>query len=163
MDMLSSSLAVALEREHREIDAGIAGYAVKPSEGQLLARAIRALRRHIYLEEEILFPMLLAAEPASGRSLSALVREHARIWDLLEPLEHDLGTRPIEPARIRQLKSFLMHHNRNEEKDLYPRTDEVLPQPAADRMRAFLDSAELPEGWVCIKSRPASSRQAAAR
>lgn len=62
------SLAAALEREHHEIDAGIAAFTAAPGDWQPLARAIRALRRHIYLEEEFLFPLLREAEPGSRSS-----------------------------------------------------------------------------------------------
>ena len=41
------SLAAALEREHHEIDAGIAAFTAAPGDWRPLARAIRALRRHI--------------------------------------------------------------------------------------------------------------------
>ncbi|HEX6449950.1 MAG TPA: hypothetical protein VF060_10865 [Trebonia sp.] len=36
---------------------------------------------------------------------------------------------------------------------LYPRADDALPPAAAERLRAFLGSGELPEGWVCMKAR----------
>jgi regulator of cell morphogenesis and NO signaling len=59
------TLACALEREHREIDAGIEAFLAPRSEGTrrlgALRRAIEALRRHIFLEEEFLFPPLRAA------------------------------------------------------------------------------------------------------
>jgi hemerythrin HHE cation binding domain-containing protein len=60
------SLAAALEREHHEIDAGIAAFTAAPGDRQPLARVIRALRRHIYREEEFLFPLLREAEPRTG-------------------------------------------------------------------------------------------------
>ena len=62
--MRTGSLAAALEQEHREIDDGIAAFTAVPGDRHALARAIGALRRHIYLEEEILFPLLSQAEPA---------------------------------------------------------------------------------------------------
>ncbi len=45
-------------------------------------------------------------------------------------------------------------HHEIEEKILYPRADNVLPPAAVSRLRAFLGSGELPEGWVCMKARP---------
>ncbi|MDR0345609.1 MAG: hypothetical protein LBI49_21355 [Nocardiopsaceae bacterium] len=47
-----------------------------------------------------------------------------------------------------------MHHNLKEEKILHPRADAALPAAAAGRLRAFLDSGRLPEGWVCLRARP---------
>ena len=147
------SLAAALEREHQEIDAGITAFTAAPHDPQPLARAIQALRRHIYLEEDFLFPLLGDAEPALRAPVLVMLREHAQIWEVLDALERDPGGSAGQ-ARCRQLASQLLHHNLKEERVLYPRADAVLPPAAADRLRAFLDSGELPEGWVCVKARP---------
>jgi iron-sulfur cluster repair protein YtfE (RIC family) len=147
------SLAAALEREHHEIDAGIAAFTAAPGNPQPLTRAIRALRRHIYLEEEFLFPLLCEAEPGLTAPVFVMLREHAQIWAALDSLERE----PDDDTRLtlcRQLTVRLLHHNLKEEKVLYPRADQALPPAAADRLRAFLGSERLPEGWVCVKARP---------
>lgn len=151
--MLIGSLAEALEHEHREIDAGIEAYTSGPtpdSRAQLL-RATAALRRHIYLEEEILFPPLYAAGMVAP--LLVMLREHGQIWATLDALERALDSDP-ETARglLRQLTVQLQHHNLKEERIVYPQADHTLPDPVADRLRAFLDSGELPAGWVCRKA-----------
>jgi regulator of cell morphogenesis and NO signaling len=147
------SLAKALEREHHEIDAGIAAFTASPGDRQPLTRAIRALRRHIYLEEDFLFPLLCEAEPGLTAPALVMLREHARIWAILELLEHAPDT-SAELALCKQLTSHLLHHNLKEERVLYPRADDILPAAAADRLRAFLGSGDLPDGWVCLKARP---------
>jgi regulator of cell morphogenesis and NO signaling len=151
--METESLAAALEREHHEIDAGIAAFTASPGNPQPLIRAIQALRRHIYLEEECLFPLLGEAEPALRAPVFVMLREHAPIWAALDTLEREPapGTALV---LCRQLAVRLLHHNLKEEKILYPRADDALPPAAAGRLRAFLGSGELPEGWVCTKARP---------
>lgn len=156
MEILAGSLADALEHEHREIDDGIAAFVAAPGDRRPLTRAIDALRRHIYLEEEILFPLLYQAEPALGAPLFVMLREHGQIWALLDSLEQEFVPDAAGLARLRQLTSNLLHHNLKEEKILYPRADEILRPEGADRLRAFLDSGESPEGWVCFKARPTS-------
>jgi len=151
--MGTESLAAALEREHHEIDEGIAAFAASPRNPQPLARAIRALRRHIYLEEEFLFPLLGEAEPALRAPVFVMLREHAQIWNTLDALEREPGGSTGHALR-RQLTSQLLHHNLKEERVLYPRADDTLPPSVAGRLRAFLSSGELPEGWVCVKARP---------
>jgi len=102
--MGTESLAAALEREHHEIDEGTAAFAASPRNPQPLARAIRALRRHIYLEEEFLFPLLGEAEPALRAPVFVMLREHAQIWNTLDALER-------EPrGDLRQQQSVLRHH-----------------------------------------------------
>ena len=154
--MQTGSLAAALEREHHEIDAGIAAFTAAPGDRQPLTRAVGALRRHIYLEEEFLFPLLREAEPGLAAPVFVMLREHAQIWGTLEALERaaDAGTGATLGKR---LPVQLLPHNRKEEKTLSPRADEALPPAAADRLRVFLSSGELPEGWVCLlKARPVS-------
>ena len=147
------SLAAALEREHQEIDAGIAAFTAAPADRGPLTRAVGALRRHIYLEEEFLFPLLREAEPGLVAPILVMLREHAQIWGILDAMERepDAGAKL---ASCKRLTVRLLHNNRTEEKVLYPRADEDLSAAAADRLRAFLGSGDLPEGWVCIKARP---------
>ena len=152
------SLAEALEREHHEIDAGIAAFTAAPWQRQPLTRAITALRRHIYLEEEFLFPLLRQAGPGLAAPVYVMLREHAQIWGTLDALERGayIGQGP-GLALPKRLAVQLLHHNLKEEKILYPRADRALPAAAAGRLRAFLGSGELPEGWVCmLKARPVS-------
>ena len=82
-----------------------------------------------------------------------MLREHAQIWAVLDELERAPGA-SIGHALCRQLASQLLHHNLKEERVLYPRAGDRLPPAAADRLRGFLGSGELPEGWVCVKARP---------
>ena len=102
--MGTESLAAALEREHHEIDEGIAAFTASPWDPQPLERASRALRRHIYLEEEFLFPLLHQAEPALAAPIFVMLREHAQIWATLDTLEREPArrhrSRPVPPAGL---------------------------------------------------------------
>ena len=158
------SLAEALEREHHQIDAGIAAFSATPGDRQPLTRAIGALRRHIYLEEEFLFPLLHEADPGLAAPMFVMLREHAQIWGTLDSLERAADTGASTGlALCKQLAVRLLHHNLKEEKILYPRADEALSPAAAERLRAFLGSAKLPDGWVCrMKARHVPGKPARA-
>jgi regulator of cell morphogenesis and NO signaling len=153
--MQTESLAEALEREHREIDAGIAAFACDPAgrDRHALTGAIRALRRHIYLEEEFLFPLLYLGDKALAAPLSVMLREHAQLWATLDMLEHEPDS-GAGLAICTRLTAQLLHHNLKEEKLVYPRADDLLSAEASARMAAVLGSAELPEGWMCAKAAP---------
>ena len=157
--MTIGSLAEALEREHHRIDEGIAAFTAAPGDRQPLTRAMSALRRHIYLEEEFLFPLLCEAEPGLAAPVFVMLREHAQIWSALDSLDRELDTGAGSGlALCKQLTVRLLHHNLKEEKILYPRADDALPAAAAARFEAFLSSADLPGGWVCmLKARPVPS------
>jgi regulator of cell morphogenesis and NO signaling len=144
------SLAAALERDHHEIDAGIAAFTAAPGDRHPLTRAIHALRRHIYMEEEFLFPLLHKAGPGLAAPMFVMLREHAQIWDTLDALERAADAEGGTGLALRKrLTVQLLHHNLKEEKSLYPRADDLLPPAAAGRLRAILRSAEMPDGWVC--------------
>lgn len=160
--MKNESLAAALQREHKEIDAQIAAFTAVPSAGdhdrRSLGRTVHALRRHIYLEEEFLFPLLCEAEPGLTASVLVMLREHAQLWATLDSVERELdaGTGPGR-SLCRQLTVRLLHHNLKEERILYPRADDVLPAATAERLHAFLDRGDLPGGWVCTRARPVAT------
>jgi len=136
MTSTSEALSAALEREHREIDQGIEGFA-------------------IYLEEEFVFPAL--SEGGLVAPIFVMLREHGQIWQLLDDVEHDVTIRAGTTGvlqKCHQLLVQLQHHNMKEERILYPAADRVLPPEAAVRLTEFLASGVLPEGWVCVKARP---------
>src|SRR5262249_17082264 len=126
----------------------LAAYADARGDQLALERAIPALRRHIYLEEEFLFPRVCETEPGLATPVTVMLREHAQIWDDLNSLEREQDA-DAKRALCAQLANYLLNHNTKEEQLVYSRVDEALPAAEAERQRAFLESGELPEGWVC--------------
>ena len=157
-DMESVTLASALETEHREIDGGIeaftAGLAAGKNDPAPLVRAIAGLRRHIYLEEEFLFPPLRDAGMAI--QLFVMLRQHGELWTSMDALEGLLaGTAQPDAltAACTELLALLDRHNTKEEPIIYPQADKVLTESASTELSAFLASGRMPEGWVCEKAR----------
>ena len=136
------SLAAAFTREHHEIDAGIEAYlaATEPEPRRRAAPlrgAMEALRRHIYLEEEIVFPRL----PPGPLMMPLMVmrREHGELWRRMDALAADLedpttGTEGLETA-CRELLSLLEDHNEKEEPVIYPHLDADLDAEDGARVR----------------------------
>lgn len=157
--MTGNSLAEALEREHHEIDDGIdaftAASAIGTHETELLLGAVAALRRHIYLEEEFVFPPMRAGGMVAP--LFVMVREHAQMWTTLDALESDLANAADDGVlrkRCHDLMVQLQHHNPKEEQVIYPQADAVLTATASDDLLTFMGSGQLPEGWICEGARP---------
>jgi hemerythrin-like domain-containing protein len=155
--MSTDTLAGALEREHREIDEGIEAYLADEAEGRYrtapLIKAMEALRRHIFLEEEFVFPPLRDA--GLFAPIFVMLREHGEIWDTLEDLRARLGAGPdsaTTAAICRQLLEQLERHNAKEEPIIYAQTDAVLSAAASAGLRAFLAAGQMPEGWVCARA-----------
>ncbi|MGH3002634.1 MAG: hemerythrin domain-containing protein [Gaiellaceae bacterium] len=152
----AQTLAAALAREHREIDQAIEAYlAAAPGEGQpeLLTQAMTALRRHIFLEEEYLFPPLRDAGFVAP--IFVMLREHGELWQTMQSLERELAADEADSGLrggCKWLLAQLEKHNSKEEPILYPHADSVLEAPASAELRAFLESGRMPDGWTCAKA-----------
>jgi len=147
----------ALEREHRDVDDAVKACADSPVASaearEALGRAVADLRRHIYVEEELLFPPLRAAGMVGP--VLVMLREHAQMWPVLDRLDRALredDEQGVLRAACRELFVLLQHHNPKEEQILYPQADLALDDQAAERLHEFLDSGALPEGWVCERA-----------
>jgi hemerythrin-like domain-containing protein len=156
--MSQATLSELLEREHHEIDAGIeeftAGAASGGSSAEPLMGAIAALRRHIYLEEEFVFPALRAAGMVP--SVFVMLREHGEIWTTMAAVEAELAGDALPEAAVatcQRLLEQLKAHNAKEEPIIYPQADAVLDADYQSRLREFVASGEMPEGWVAERAR----------
>lgn len=152
-------LAEALEREHRDIDGGIEAFTARLGDGsndvEPLMRAMAGLRRHIYLEEECLFPPL--REAGMVMPILVMLREHGALWDSMDELDALLAPKAHTDASVllekcRDLLSTLDAHNLKEEPIIYPQADVVPSGEANAKMKDFLASGSMPGGWVCAKA-----------
>ncbi len=159
---MDQTLTAALEREHQEIDAGLGAFVDGLDNGELRGaafnRAADALRRHIYLEEEFLFPPLRAAGMLPP--VLVMLREHGEIWRTLQGLELEVGpgtaagTAQERSVVARELLALLANHNAKEEPIIYPQGDAVLSDQAKAQLHEFIDNGRMPPGWVCAQVLP---------
>ena len=154
---MSETLGAALEREHREIDGGIEafidGLPDGRGESEPLLRSISGLRRHIYLEEEFLFPPLRAG--GMMVPLFVMVRQHGELWNAMDALSTLLDSEADADALLascRTLLDLLDQHNSKEEPIIYPQADTILTADASEELTAFLAAGTMPEGWTCEKA-----------
>lgn len=153
--MNAESLQLMLVSEHRAIDAAIEplveGGAVSAERRKALVHAVEVLRRHIYAEEEMLFPQLRAAGMVGP--VLVMLREHAQMWQTLDALDRLLESAAIGddaiPVLARQLFAQLQAHNPKEEAILYSQLEVVLGSDEAAHLRQFLGSGQLPQDWIC--------------
>lgn len=158
--MATGTLSAALEKEHHDIDGGIEEYTSGLKQGETdaapLLRAMRALRRHIYLEEELLFPPL---KPTLMMPIFVMLREHGEIWDAMDALDamltSDADADSLQNS-CRELLATLESHNEKEEPIIYPQADLALDDAASAKLHDFLQNGTMPQGWRCEKATPAS-------
>lgn len=152
--MSIESPSTALEREHRDIDGGIAAFMASAEAGRqdggALHLTLDALRRHIYAEEVFLFPPLREA----GLTMPILVmeREHGTLWNTMDTLERQLAADAPDGdlmASCTGLLGLLERHNAKEEPIIYPPADNALGEAATAALKEFLDTGRMPGGWTC--------------
>lgn len=149
------SLAEAFTKEHHDIDAAIENYMASTHEGpeqraKMLLEAVSALRRHIYLEEEVVFPDLPRA--TLMMPLMVMHREHGELWRRMDALEESLQSGSADEqlmADCQELLSLLDNHNSKEEPIIYPQMDTALSVQEQQKVAHLLAGGALPEGWVC--------------
>ena len=148
-------LSAALEREHREIDRGIEAYVAGLDAGRPdptpLRGSMTALRRHIYLEEEFLFPPL--RQSGLMAPIFVMLREHGELWQTMDRIDAGLETNDSVDELCQELLGQLDAHNSKEEPVIYPQADAGLSPHATEQLLDFLEGAHTPDGWVCQGAR----------
>ncbi len=148
------SVHAVLEAEHKWIDERFGQFQrdleADRTDPRPFEEATRKLHRHIYLEEELLFPRVETRGLAGPIVLMA--QEHGEICRQLTVVG-DLLASGAEPSRIRKafgtLLVLLAEHNAKEEQILYPASDQLLTEQELAEMVPQLEEAEAPEGWLC--------------
>ncbi len=152
--MPDPTLSAALQCEHREIDTGIETFIEKLECGSIqsesLTAALEALRRHIYLEDVLLFPPIRDA--GMVMPIFVMMREHGQLWRTMDTLT-DLLADGDDNGRLADACSRLLdqlhEHNSKEEPIIYPHADTDLPPHTSSELTRFIETGRAPEGWVC--------------
>jgi len=91
----------------------------------------RELDVHARIEEEILYPALRrTGDPELQRQVDESIREHARVKDLVGKLRSRTGEPDGDTdAIVSELQQCVDHHVREEENEMFPRMEEIVPEP----------------------------------
>ncbi len=149
---MSEDFSADLEHEHRLIDAGIEAYldsGQRPAAERRadLMCALDTLRRHIYFEEEYLFPPLRALGLVGP--IAVMVREHGAMWTAITALADAIDDPPeTNAAHCHDLLRLLAAHNGKEEGIVYAEARRLLPAADQAELSVAVRTAELPSGWT---------------
>jgi hemerythrin superfamily protein len=96
---------------------------------ELLAKVERELKAHTTIEDEIFYPAFKAAGKKADdqKMFFEAKEEHRAAGDLVLP--DLLGTDPASEkfsGRAKVLKELVLHHAKEEEKDMFPRAKELM-------------------------------------
>lgn len=138
---IGSGLAAFFEQDHRDCDARWVDVEELLDTGDIeTARPAwrkfdACLRRHIAMEEEVIFPAFEAATGAGDDGPTAMMRmEHQQMIRLLENIGAAVESGMIKDAMEAgdKLLMLLQQHNATEEDMLFPMADSVLEDDWAE-------------------------------
>ncbi|MGB3696621.1 MAG: hemerythrin domain-containing protein [Gordonia sp. (in: high G+C Gram-positive bacteria)] len=155
-----ATLAEVLTVEHHAIDEGIEKFVAASPGGPVrewaapLVDAMEALRRHIYLEEMLVFPQL--RNGPLMMPIMVMLNEHGQMWRQMAALEEQLASGDADPdalvAACRSMLELLADHNSKEEPVIYPHLDADMDEYSQSVLREFLDGGRTPDGWECARA-----------
>lgn len=155
--MTQEQPSALMERQHRQIDTGIKAVIDGDGSYVALAKSLQLLYLHIYVEEQHLFPPL----ETFGITMPVFVmkKEHAEMWPYMQELDAACARKaPLADMQRTALALFrlLQVHNPKEEEVVYTAADRLVTETPQPSWLAALQSAEMPEGWVCALAGSAS-------
>lgn len=129
-----SEIADFMARDHGRCDELLvaAEQAVAVADWKRVNREVEqfteALRHHMAMEEEVLFPAVEAATGQTQGPTRVMRLEHEQMRQLLGPLQHAAGQRDESEylAVSDTLLLLMQQHNVKEESILYPMADRIL-------------------------------------
>lgn len=137
-----------LQREHRRLDALLVQAMRLLNEGEMdgaaevLRQFIHGLRRHLYLEDEVLAPVLDSGG-ATTDATAIMRREHAEIAAQLELIGDSLRAGDAGAAETSSycaiLSGTLAKHEHREEQNLFPRWQVALTRRGGAEASALLE------------------------
>ncbi|NLG46146.1 hemerythrin domain-containing protein [Gordonia sp. (in: high G+C Gram-positive bacteria)] len=159
-----ATLAEVLTVEHHAIDAGIEKFVAASPGGPIgewsapLVQAMAALRRHIYLEEELVFPSL--RNGPLMMPIMVMLNEHGEMWRRMAALDEQLAADGVDQEPLRsevaaactEMLGLLADHNSKEEPVIYPHLDSDMDDDSRAFLRDFLDDGTTPDGWECARA-----------
>lgn len=146
-------LSVVLEAGCRTIEQHIDDYLARRGGPTVAARrlgeAVAALREHIYVQEELVFPPL--REAGMEGPVHAMSLDHYQLWETLDRLDADLATPGTPDVRTaaRILQAELDRHTSTERPVILAHVEDTLTERQQATLLNQLSHAHTPPGWTC--------------
>ncbi|MEO9091697.1 MAG: hemerythrin domain-containing protein [Rhodanobacter sp.] len=151
---MSRSNQELLAEQHRMLELGIRGLVDGSGSRQDLSEAIYLLRRHIYVEEAFLFPVI---DRDQGRwmALAQMKYEHGDMWphieSAIELLQAKASLDDLFPAAQTLLK-LIEIHDFKEERAIYSVADRDVANTNHPPLESLFAVTSIPPGWRCLRA-----------
>lgn len=141
-----STITAVLSADHRHGDQ-LLGAMMRAAEqgdwvacGQQFDAFLEALKRHMNVEEGVLFPAFEQASGVSGGPTWVMRHEHRRMLAILGEIATVIASRNREEfcALADSFAGVMEAHSLKEERVLYPLCDELLPNISAEALQQMI-------------------------
>jgi hemerythrin-like domain-containing protein len=137
---MTDSIATFMTDDHQRCDHLLAAceQAVPGGDWNRLAEQAtelsKALIGHFDMEEQVLFPELVAVSPWASGPTGMMTMEHGQMRALVEELNEAVGEQDADACRgiLETLHLVIQQHNSKEEGILYPMAEESLGDRSPD-------------------------------
>jgi hypothetical protein len=142
---LGTPPSALLSGDHRELDQKFEEFQATPPAAEGRRRALfdefaTELRRHIAVEERLLFPAFGEGDPSRRLLVEVMLDEHRRIEDALQKIQVRLAGGPASSGDLEtELLNVLWAHNAREEGSVYPWFDTHLSPDVARTLARELE------------------------
>ncbi len=151
---MSTSNQELLAGQHRVMELGIGGLVDGSGSREELSEAVYLLRRHIYVEEAFLFP-IIKQDQGRWMALAQMQSDHGDMWPHIESAIYLLqANAPLDdlfPAAQAMLK-LLEVHDQREETAIYSVADRYVADANYPSLESLFAATEIPPGWRCLRA-----------
>lgn len=143
-----------LTEQHHIIEEGIVGLVDGSGDRKALSEAIYLLRKHIYVEEEVLFP-LVAEDGQRDMALAQMKYEHGDMWPHIEQAVQLLEQKaPLDDFfdGCQALMAYLQEHDAKEEEAIYTVADRYSADAKRPPLATYFENYDIPNGWKCLRA-----------
>ncbi len=101
---------------------------------------LRALKHHMKIEEQVLFPAFEQASGIRGGPTWVMRQEHQQMLALLDEIATAIAARNAEDLRAsaQSFVELMTLHSTKEERVLYPMCDETLPDLSGEKLQEMV-------------------------
>lgn len=143
-----------LAAQHHDMELGIAGLVDGSGSRVEFRDAVLLLRKHIYVEETALFPVI-DRDRARWMALAQMRFEHGDMWPHIESAlalleaRADLETMLDDATAMQRL---LQRHDRKEEEAIYAVADRYAADGGQPPLAGLFATMTIPDGWRCLRA-----------
>lgn len=144
-------LLISQHREVEELFQAFEGLSDRPSQRKqdLVREIITNLVRHAEIEEQLFYPTIRDAVPASVGVVDEGLEEHHSVELLLWELDHLGPEAERHDAKVTVLMEQVRHHVEEEEQEMFPKVREAIDEEQRRRLGGAMVAA-----WDTVPERP---------